>query len=86
MSIEQARLSVLFYFGAEELGYGEDEGEEEARQERLRMAQEAASSGSSFPDPEERGYFLSDLFGKAAYIDVAVIMELGTRMGGREAA
>ena len=62
---------------AESLGYGEDEGEEEARQERLRMAQEAASSSSGFPELEERGYYLSDLYGKAAYIDAAEMMERG---------
>ncbi|GAX74661.1 hypothetical protein CEUSTIGMA_g2109.t1 [Chlamydomonas eustigma] len=55
--------------------YEEDEEEEEARLERLRMAQEAASSNSSLPEAPERGYYLSDLFGKAAYLDVAELME-----------
>ncbi len=67
----------------DELGYGEDEAEEEARQERLRMAQEAASSSSTFADPDERGYYLADLFGKAAYVDAAVIMDHGAERAER---
>lgn len=42
------------------------------------MAQEAASSGSSqYPEPEERGYFMADLFAKAAYFDAAIAMARG---------
>lgn len=42
------------------------------------MAQEAASSGSSqYPEPEERGYFIADLFAKAAYFDAASAMAQG---------
>ena len=64
---------------SEDSGFVDDEGqgEEEAIQERLRMEQEAASSESSFPEPEERVYYLHDLYGKAAYLDAAVIMEHG---------
>lgn len=55
--------------------------DETARQERLMAAREAASSsaraeeGFKFPQPDERGYYLSELFYKAAYIDAALSME-----------
>lgn len=68
---------------AAELNRGEGDVDEAARQERLRSAQESASSSqgdegqSRFPEPEERGYYVSDLFGKAAYVDAAEIMEHG---------
>jgi len=56
--------------------YEEDEGEDEqeAREERLRLEQEAESS---FPEPDERGYYLYDLYGKAAYVDASLMMEHG---------
>jgi hypothetical protein len=41
------------------------------------MAQDAASSTSTLPEAPERGYYVADLFGKAAYLDVAARMENG---------
>ena len=72
--------STSYYPCSGDLGFVEDEGEdeEEARQERLRLEQEAASSESSFPEPEERGYYLFNLYGKAAYLDASMMMEHGT--------
>jgi hypothetical protein len=67
----------------EAAAYMVNDEEELARLERLRMSQDAASAGRTseelprFPEPEERGYYLSDLFGKAAYADASMIMEQG---------
>ena len=74
---DEEMLKVL----QEELQDVSEDVDEAARQERLLMAREAASSsaraseGFKFPQPDERGYYLSDLFYKAAYIDAALIFE-----------
>ena len=66
----------------DEFGISSESVDESSRQERMTMAREAASASvrseeglKTFPEPEERGYYISDLFFKAAYVDAAKILD-----------